>query len=45
MKLTSVEQADDMILKYYPKSLFKSCTDYVLLEIFDELSNSDESLN
>lgn len=45
LKLTSVEQAEDIILKYYPKSLFKPRTHYVLLEIFDELSNSDESLN
>lgn len=45
LHITSVEQAERIILKYYPKSLFKPRTHYVLLEIFEGLSDSDETSN
>lgn len=34
--LTSVEDAEQLILEYYPESMYKPKTHYMLMEIFDE---------
>lgn len=35
LEITSVQQAEDLILEYYPASMFKPRTHYVLEEIFN----------